>query len=249
MPKILKMRGVTKRSPQQKWDWDFIRALYNSGMDYKEINKLPEFKGLSRHYFDNRIYKEGWSEERKRLNIARVASLGMTFEEKIRSAQRAHYEFLFKQCEEEREIIKSRAKQTDTASQRDRLGLLERWTAISSKALGLEDATPGDRNAQGFKMLVALHQGGAATLAIQTTDATGRKGDIQQVAFTSLQDKPQEGLSQEIAVQVSENAENPVTPNYERLNGVSDYNPYPNKDELIANWRNDPTRTLVNENE
>lgn len=158
----------THPNNEKKHDWGLIKALYMAGMEPSQILKLPEGKALSKSYFLKRMSMEKWPAERRAIRGRRDALIGQTLEQRIEKAIRAHHDFLLKEIEDEREILAHRVKTSNIADQKERIDLLQKYLAITSKALGLEDGSPVNHNKNSYNILLAVQNPKAAQELLRT---------------------------------------------------------------------------------
>jgi len=151
------IRGQKRQAPpHKKWDWELAYALYLNGMQSKDILALKEFEGLSVIYFNQKIYKEGWTKRRDDFLLSKGAMLSRTLQDVRKSAIEEHYKFLLREIDLEREVIKNRIRTGKPGEQSQRLSILQDYCKIAEKALGIENEKPGDVAKEGMKWLIAV---------------------------------------------------------------------------------------------
>jgi len=161
MPKTI----TTRPGKEQKWDWTLFHYLYVHNVDVADILKLPEFEGLSAAYAHNKVSREGWPEERDRMNKRVAFMVDKTITDDIKRTREAFKEFMLEEVEQEMKLYRARLKGLSLEAQGERLKVLLDLRKVAAPVLGLEEGLNGDDNSRGYKSIYQIHVQGNAVIA------------------------------------------------------------------------------------
>ena len=170
----MKATGSNKtHTPQIKWDWSAIAAMYIAGLNFADITNIPEYVSLPGEVFSAKRDAELWEEQRAVFGRAKKGSILQDLKARFKKHADEYYDFMLSELHMESEIVRRRPKQGTVDDQMKRLDALTRISNLSSKVLGLDGQEMNDDAKAAYAGIINIRLAASATgsrplLAIDT---------------------------------------------------------------------------------